>query len=97
MNAHWILGAQQFAHGQLTEAAASFETAAEFARKHQNRGGELMCQGYALLTRLLAGADPEAEKSLQVNAEALVKEKDGEFFRDQLATARRVFSARFKR
>lgn len=97
MNAHWVLGAQQLAHGQFQEATASFERAAEFARQDKNRGGELMCQGYGILSRLLSGTDPGGEQALQANGEALVKEKDGDFFRDQIATARRVLTARFKR
>lgn len=96
-NAHWVLGAQQLAAGQFAEALPSFQRSAEFARQHQNRGMELMAQGYGILTRLLEGKDPAAEGELRANAAALVKEKDGEFFRDQIATAHQVFAARFKR
>lgn len=97
MNAHWMLGAQQLGAGQFPDAIRSFKQSAEFARQDKNRGGELMAQGYAILTRLLEGKDPSAEKELRANAEALPKEKDGEFFRDQIAAARKVFAARFKR
>lgn len=94
-NAHWMLGAQQLAAGQFAEAQHSFERSAEFARQNKNRGEELMAQGYGILARLLEGKDANAEKELRANAEALVKEKEGVFFRDQIATARRVFTARF--
>lgn len=95
-NAHWMLGAQQLAAGQFREARSSFERSAEFARQEKNRGSELMTQGYGILTRLAEGNDPAAEAELRANAEALVKEKDGTFYRDQIATARKVFAARFK-
>jgi len=95
-NAHWLLGAQQLAAGQFAGALHSFEHSAEFARQDKNRGAELMAQGYGILTRSLEGKSPDAEKELRANAEALVKEKDGEFFRDQIETARKVFAARFK-
>jgi len=96
MNAHWMLGAQQLGAGQFLDAIRSFEHSAEFARQDKNRGGELMAQGYAILTRVLEGKNPDAEKALHANAEALAKEKDGGFFRDQIATARKVFAARLK-
>jgi hypothetical protein len=97
MNAHWMLGAHQLGAGQFAEAARSFEHAADFARQGQNRGGELMAQGYGILTRLLEGQDPAAEAELRANAEALPQEEDGAFFRDQIAAARKVFAVRFKR
>jgi len=95
-NAHWALGAQLMAAGQLKEAAASFERSAEIARTSKNRGQELMATGYALLAQLISTPGPETEKVFAANAQALVKEKDGKFFQDQIATARRVFSERFQ-
>lgn len=97
LNAHWMLGAHQLGLGKFSEAIRSFEQAAEFARQDKNRGGELMAQGYVLLTQLMQGPDPAAETAFRANAEALPKEPDGEFFRDQLIAARKVFAARFKR
>jgi hypothetical protein len=97
MNAHWMLGAQQLGAGQFAEAIHSFEHSAEFARQEKNRGAELMAQGYAILAQLLEGKSPTAQQELRANAEALPKEKDGEFFRDQIAAAQKVFTARFKR
>lgn len=95
-NAHWALGAHQLAAGRFEEAVRSFEQAAETARSAKNRGQELMAAGYALLTKLVAAPNAETEKAYAANEAALVKEKDGPFFRDQIVTARRVFSQRFK-
>lgn len=96
-NAHWVLGAQQLAAGQFPEAIRSFEQSVEIARTAKNRGQELMATGYALVAKQLLAPDAEMEKALTANAMALVKEKDGQFFQDQIATARQVFSARFKK
>jgi hypothetical protein len=95
-HAHWVLGAHQLGAGRFTEAIASFQQSAAFAREAKNPGGALMAEGYASLARLLSGSDA-AEMELRANAEAIVKEKDGAFFRDQIATARKVFEARFRR
>ena len=95
-NAHWALGAHQLGAGKFTEAAASFQKSAEYAREMKNHGAELMAEGYASLARLLSGSDAAAAE-LRANAEALVKEKDGEFYRDQIAAARKVFEARFRK
>ena len=95
-NAHWALGAHQLGAGKFTEAVASFQKSAEYAREMKNHGAELMAEGYAALARLLSGSDTAAAE-LRANAEALVKEKDGEFYRDQIAAARKVFEARFRK
>lgn len=97
LNAHWLLGAYQLAGGQFSAAVRSFEQSADFARQDKNRGAELMAQGYALLTRVLEGKDPTAEAALRANAEALLPEQDGVFYRDQIVAARKVFAPRFKR
>ncbi|MCC2668666.1 MAG: hypothetical protein K0Q72_1137 [Armatimonadetes bacterium] len=97
-NAHWVLGAHLLGAGKFPEAIRSFQQSAEFARQAKNRGAELMAQGYASLARVLSAPEPAAaEKELRVNFEAIVKEKDGEFYRDQIVAARKVFEARFKR
>jgi hypothetical protein len=97
LNAHWVLGAQQLAAGQFPAAIRSFEQSAEFARAAKARGPELMATGYALLAKQLAAPDAETEKALAANAAALVKEKDGQFFQDQITAAQSVFVKRFKK
>ncbi|MGV3721466.1 MAG: hypothetical protein ACO1SX_11210 [Actinomycetota bacterium] len=97
LNAHWVLGAQQLPAGQYAGAIRSFEQSAELARAAKARGPELMATGYALLAKQLLAPAAETEKALAANAAALVKEKDGQFFQEQIATAQRVFAKRFKK
>ena len=89
--AYWMLGAQQLAAGDHTQALASFTMAEQHAAETDARPEELLAQGFACLTGLLA--DPE-DQSLQLEmAEiktALLDEEHGEMFVQQIEDAQRV-------
>jgi len=90
--AYWLLGAQQLAAGDKTQALASFTMAEQHALEAEAGPEELLAQGFACLTGLLA--NPE-DQSLQVEmAEiktVLLVEEHGEMFVQQIEDAQRVF------
>ena len=90
--AYWMLGAQQLADGDHTQAVASFAMAEQRAAEAEARPEELLSRGFARLAGLLE--DPE-DQSLQIEmAEiktALFDEEDGEMFVQQIEDAQRVF------
>ncbi len=92
--AYWMLGAQQIAAGDKTQALASFTMAEQRAAEAGVHSEELLAQGFACLTGLLD--DPE-DQSLQIEmAEiktALLDEEHGEMFVQQIEDAQRVFSS----
>lgn len=92
--AHWMVGAHQLAAGRHAEAIEAFSRQEAMAREAKDRPNELLAQGFAGLTRLAGNLDAEAgARSLKEAQAKLLGEKveDGQFFVDQLETARRVF------
>jgi len=90
--AYWMLGAQQLAAKDRTQALASFTMAEQHAVEAEALGEALLSQGFARIASLLD--DPD-NQSLQVElAEVkteLLDQEDGEFFVKQLEDATRVF------
>lgn len=90
--AYWMLGAQQLAAGDCTQALASFTMAGQHAVEANERPEELLAQGFACLTGLL---DQPEDQALQVEmAEiktTLLDEEHGEMFVQQVEDAHRVF------
>jgi hypothetical protein len=90
----WMLAAQQMAAGDLAEAASSFRKAAELARTAEEPAEALLSVGFACLVSLLASPGDSAVEARYMDVKRqLSAEEDGQFFIDQLDTARRVFSS----
>lgn len=80
--AHWMVGGYRLTTGQLDQARENFETAAKLAREDGNEAEGLLSDAF----RGLATADPALGESLA----ELRKQKDGDFFADQIVAAGRV-------
>ena len=90
----WMLAAQQMAAGDLAEAAGNFKKAAELARTAEAPAEAMLSDGYATLVSLLASPDDSAVEARYMDVKRqLTAEEDGQFFIEQLDTARRVFSS----
>ena len=92
-NAHWLVGAQRLALGQEQAAHHEFETAKTAYLDAAQPTYAAMAEGYVALSLSLMGTmAAEGDKRFEV-AIAQLKQlgDDGEFFADQLQTARRVF------
>ena len=90
----WMLAAQQMAAGDLAEAAGNFKRAAELARTAEEPVEALLSDGFAVLVSLLASPDDSAVEARYMDVKRqLSAEEDGQFFIEQLDTARRVFSS----
>ncbi|UCG24737.1 MAG: hypothetical protein JSW55_01700 [Chloroflexota bacterium] len=90
----WMLAAQQMAAGDLAEAAGNFKKAAELARTAEEPVEALLSDGFAVLASLLASpGDSTVEARYMDVKRQLSGEEDGQFFIEQLDTARRVFSS----
>jgi hypothetical protein len=91
--AHWVLGAQQLAHGDRDAASASFASSAAHAAAAGAESERLLAQGFAYLVELLSAPNsPDARKKLEEAKQALAPLEHGADFVGQLDTAWRVFS-----
>ena len=95
-NARWLLGAQRMALGQEQSAHHAFETAKTAYREAGRPASEWMAEGFQALSLLLmATMATEGQRRFDAAIETLkTLGDDGEFFADQLQTAKRVFLAR---
>lgn len=59
--AHWLVGAQQLATADYPTAAASFQQAQSHARAASAEADALLSEGFAILTRILAGSAAPAD------------------------------------
>ena len=92
-NAHWLVGAFRLALGQEQAAHHDFEQARAAYRIADKPTDAAMADGYVALALSLMGTMmAEGQKRFEA-AISLLKQlgDDGEFFADQLQTARRVF------
>jgi hypothetical protein len=92
-NAHWLVGAQRLALGQEQAAHHDFEIAKAAYQDAAQPTSTAMAEGYVALSLSLMGTmAAEGDKRFEV-AIAQLKQlgDDGEFFADQLQTAKRVF------
>lgn len=92
-NAHWLLGAQRLALGQEQAAHHEFERSKAAFLEANQPTFEAMAEGYVALTLSLMGTMATEGQKRFDTAIAQLKQlgDDGEFFADQLQTARRVF------
>lgn len=87
--AHWLVGAHQIAAGQLEPARQSFHQAQDLAKQAGSQAEELLCAGYATVVDELTGQSPEPLSQIKAKLQTV---KEGQFFIEQLDTARRVFA-----
>ena len=95
-NARWLVGAQRLAVGQEQVAHHAFETAKASYKEAGKPASEWMAEGFlALSLQMMGTMATEGQRRFDAATEELQKlGDDGEFFADQLRTARRVFLAR---
>jgi hypothetical protein len=90
--AHWLLAAQLLASGNQKEAEAEFQKSSECAATAEAAGEELLAEGFICICQL---ADTEqkysAEQSLKDVLTKLETVEEGNFFAEQLETAKKVF------
>lgn len=94
-NGYWMLGAHQLAAGEYQEAVASFRRAALFGRAAEDRGTELVSEGFVSITQIVSGIDPDDARSRLEEVRATLNDEleDPEFWTDQFDTAWQVFVA----
>lgn len=94
-NAHWILGAQQLAGGELETAKASFTKGAEHARAAGRPEFIQMCRGYGAMTEVLAQPNGAVHREFDECVAELRKldTDDSRFFADQLESVLAYFAA----
>jgi hypothetical protein len=91
--AKWMLAAYYLASLEYKEAQSTFEEAAEFASAAESHADELLCQGFAYLTKLLANPEDNAVRAKLDDVKIqFVDIEHGESFIAQLDTAYQVFS-----
>ncbi len=95
-NARWLVGAQRLALGQERSAQDAFETAKAAYQAAGKPASAWMAEGFLALSLHLGGTlATEGQRRFEAAIAELQKlGDDGEFFADQLQTARRVFWAR---
>ncbi len=95
-NARWLVGAQRLAVGQEQAAHHAFETAKAAYNEAGRPAHEWMAEGFLSLSLQLMGTMATEGQRRFENALGELKQlgDDGEFFADQLQTAKRVFLAR---
>jgi hypothetical protein len=93
--AHWLLGAHELARKNRAEARKQFDEGVKRAKAANEKGDELLCLGYGILTDVLNSPDDHgpAEAFAQVQRD-LAKLPDGTFFVEQLQTAYKVFKGK---
>lgn len=94
-NARWLVGAQQLALGQVQVAQDNFARAKSAYQEAEKPASAWMAEGFqALSLHLLGTMGTEGQRRLDAAMSELKSHgDDGEFFADQLRTARRVFLA----
>jgi hypothetical protein len=94
-NAHWILGAQQLADGQLEPARAAFARAAEHAQAAGRPEFVQMSRGYAAMTEVLAQPNGAVHREFDECVAELrqLDTDDSRFFADQLESVLAYFAA----
>jgi tetratricopeptide (TPR) repeat protein len=91
--AKWMLAAYYLATREYEEAQKTFDEAAEFASVAESQADELLCQGFAHLTKLLANPEDITSQAKLDDVKTQFAEIDhGESFISQLDTAYQVFS-----
>ena len=95
-NARWLVGAQRLAVGQEQAAHYAFETAKAAYKEAGKPAHEWMAEGFQSLSLQLMGTMATEGQRRFENALGELKQlgDDGEFFADQLQTAKRVFLKR---
>lgn len=90
--AYWMLGAQELAHQKYEKSRISFLEAAKFAKLGKSPSEQYLCKAFECLAEYLSlDGDKVVLERLEVLLEQLRKQKDGEFYANQVDTARRVF------
>ena len=94
-NARWLVGAQRLALGQELAAQHAFEIAKAAYQEVGRPASEWMAEGFLALSLHLQGTmATEGQRRFEAAIGELQKlGEDGEFFADQLRTAKRVFRA----
>lgn len=92
-NAHWLVGAARLALGQVQAAYHDFEQSKAAFLAAKQPAFEAMAEGYLALSLSLMGTMATEGQRRFETAIAQLKQlgDDGEFFADQLQTAKRVF------
>ncbi len=92
-HAHWLVGAQRLALGQEQAAHHDFENSQAAYHAAERPTLAAMAEGYLALSLSLMGTmATEGDKRFEASiAELKQLGDDGEFFADQLQTAKRVF------
>ena len=92
-HAWWLVGAHHLAIGQYERARKAFVEASKFAIAAQTRETELLLKGYLYLAELML--KPNNQQLLlefEFVLKSLNESQEGTFFRNQLETAKSVFS-----
>lgn len=89
---HWIVAAHQLAAGEFHLAEESFELAAKFAIKADEKGDKLLSKEFIQVARLLAKPkNTDAYERLKQAKTALNELEPGEFYIKQLEDSLRIF------
>lgn len=93
--AHWMMGAQFLAAGQVDAARESFQKAANHAGRAGEQADQLLAEGFAAIVDLLQSpADSALQERLETVKAEMAFLEHGTFFIEQLDTALRVFEPR---
>ena len=91
--AHWMVGAQLLAAGDMPRARESFQLASIYAARAQEETDELMARGYVLLVELLQDSENASlQQAMAQVKRQLAQVEHGRMFVDQLETAWQVFN-----
>lgn len=89
-NAHFMVGAFHLARSRFAYAHTSFEEFRAFAERAGDSGMALLAEGYLALADVLDGSEADLNGIIERLRSQGVEH--GQFFADQLVTAKRVFS-----
>lgn len=91
--AYCLLANSQFAIGNYKNAKKSYTKAAQYAKKADVKGEELLSLSLRLLIDILTVKNKDSYKAkLDTYLKELKRTKDGKFFVNQIETAQKVFS-----
>jgi len=91
--AYWMLGGHHLASSNLSEAAACFNKAEEYAATAKAEADRLLAQGFSLVTTMLASpGNADTQNQLAQVKDQLAQLEHGEGFISQIDTAWGVFS-----
>jgi hypothetical protein len=89
--AHWMLAGHRLCSKEFAAAKDDYQSAARYATAAGSKSDELLSQGFACLTDILAGTTPSASADLDAILQQLNAVEGGPDFAQQILTAKRVF------